>query len=250
MKLTSLGSGCSWPDPKRKPSAFLLEQENSYLVDAGEGCMRSVAKTGADWKNIHSIFITHLHNDHISGVMPYLFSLHIYAPSRDVINIYGPPGLIELFHGRKNSNETWLAKTGFEINLMELRDRDSVRPEKDMKITAYEVEHIETSLGYRVENKEKAIGFSGDSMICPGLFEIANNTDMFVCEGGNPNDSEHNIHLVYNEIGPLCQKAKVGRVILTHVNDKFDKDAILGDIRSRFSGEITISHDGQSFILD
>src|SRR5258707_15287087 len=57
------------PVPGRAQSSNLLTVNNAqYIIDAGDGVTRRLARLGNNFRNIDNIFITPPHSDHISGL--------------------------------------------------------------------------------------------------------------------------------------------------------------------------------------
>src|SRR4051812_21440315 len=69
-RLITLGTqGGPPPRPHRAQSSNLLIVNGSlYVVDAGDGVTRRLAKAGIDIREIGIIFITHHHVDHTGGL--------------------------------------------------------------------------------------------------------------------------------------------------------------------------------------
>ena len=110
-KLVVLGTGMPLPNPYRSgPGYALIANRYPYLVDAGEGIWRSIARAalvngdeftlGLAPEKLKYLFVTHLHEDHTVGIPSLLlnpFKLNI-ATSKE---IYGPPGIER--HGEATS---------------------------------------------------------------------------------------------------------------------------------------------------
>ena len=69
MKLVLLGSGGMMPMYHRFLSSMLLRYDGElYLFDCGEGTQIQLRRANMGLGNINTIFITHLHADHITGL--------------------------------------------------------------------------------------------------------------------------------------------------------------------------------------
>src|SRR5262249_17908943 len=53
---------------RAQSSNLLTVNTAQYVVDAGDGVTRRLARLGNDFRNIDNIFITHPHSDHIAGL--------------------------------------------------------------------------------------------------------------------------------------------------------------------------------------
>ena len=97
-----LGSGKPEPTPYRNgPSGAIVVNETPYLIDAGEGVWRGIAKAAlahggllidslAPYK-LTRLFITHLHSDHTAGLASLLLLPWTCGRVRP-LDIYGPIG--------------------------------------------------------------------------------------------------------------------------------------------------------------
>jgi ribonuclease BN (tRNA processing enzyme) len=92
-RLITVGTaGGPSPRPARAQSANLLVVNGTpYLIDAGDGTTRRLAKMRFNFRTLGTIFITHGHNDHTGG-LGMLLSAEWTALRTAPIHVYGPPG--------------------------------------------------------------------------------------------------------------------------------------------------------------
>jgi len=82
--------------PGRAQSSNLLTVNGTYyVIDAGDGVARRLARAAIDFRHIGTIFITHHHDDHTAGLGT-LMSLSWDRQRTQPINVYGPPRTEEL----------------------------------------------------------------------------------------------------------------------------------------------------------
>ncbi len=96
MQLTVLGNGAGGPFQGRHYTAQILHVDNQpYLIDCGEGTQMQMHRYGIRFESIRQIFISHLHGDHIFGLVGLLAA---YPPRKRSykVEIFSPPGLREL----------------------------------------------------------------------------------------------------------------------------------------------------------
>ncbi|KAH7422649.1 hypothetical protein KP509_12G018700 [Ceratopteris richardii] len=94
MQLCFLGTSSSIPTLRRNTSCLALRLEKqTYLFDCGEGAQKQFYKAHFQFGSVGSIFITHMHGDHIFGLPGLLSGLGLTTNSAEVKNIYGPEGL-------------------------------------------------------------------------------------------------------------------------------------------------------------
>ena len=96
MQLTILGSSAGGPFQGRNYTAQILKIENeTYLIDCGEGTQHQLYHHRVRYDGINQIFISHLHGDHVFGLMGIITSFCLKKRT-DTLTIYGPEGLREL----------------------------------------------------------------------------------------------------------------------------------------------------------
>ena len=90
----------------------LPQRAEVWLFDCGEGTQHQFLKSDLKSSQIRRIFVTHMHGDHIFGLMGLLASRGL-AGNVSRIDIYGPPKLNEYLqacsrysqNGRASSRE-------------------------------------------------------------------------------------------------------------------------------------------------
>jgi ribonuclease BN (tRNA processing enzyme) len=96
-RLITLGTSAG-PPPRahRAQSSNLLTVNGThYVVDAGDGVARRLAKAGINVREIGIVFITHHHDDHTAGLGT-LLSVSWDQNRTKPIHVYGPPRTEEL----------------------------------------------------------------------------------------------------------------------------------------------------------
>ena len=94
MKLTMLGTGNAVVTNCYNTCFVLSDDGKYFLVDGGggNGILSRMKDAGIDWHDIHDIFVTHKHMDHILGVM-WVIRMITQAMKRDAyegeVRIYG-----------------------------------------------------------------------------------------------------------------------------------------------------------------
>lgn len=94
--LTFLGTSASVPSAERNHPGLLVEAgSDRILVDCGEGSQRQLLRSGAGFRRLDRLLLTHGHFDHVLGI-PRLFSTLRLQQSADTMTIYGGPATLEV----------------------------------------------------------------------------------------------------------------------------------------------------------
>ena len=120
-RLITLGT-VAGPPPRPHRAQFsnlLIVNGTFYVIDAGDGVARRIAKAGLNVRDVGVVFITHHHDDHTAGLGT-LMSAAWDNQRTKPINVYGPPRTEEL--GSR------LIKSTIQVLLQEIQMRDSCVP--------------------------------------------------------------------------------------------------------------------------
>lgn len=96
FSLTFLGTSASVPSSERNHPAILLEAgSHRILVDCGEGTQRQLLRSGAGFRRLDRILLTHAHFDHVLG-LPGLFSTLRLRRSDELMTIHGSASTLDV----------------------------------------------------------------------------------------------------------------------------------------------------------
>jgi len=191
------------PSPIRSQPANLLAIEGgNYLVDAGDGVAGQLAKAGLRTGDIDGVFISHLHFDHMAGIMG-LLGLRWQTNTREPLRIWGPPGTRETIDGLVASMVPGTT-AGYGVPGAEGADpRDTVevieiRDGADFEIGTMRVRAVENShysfepgseldgrfesLSYRFDLPGRSILYTGDTGPSADVDALAQGVDLLVAE--------------------------------------------------------------------
>lgn len=203
-----LGTGTPYPDPDRSgPAVEIVVNGTPYLVDCGPGVVRraSAARSkvpAAAPRNIHTLFLTHLHSDHTAGLPDIMFTPSVVG-RRGAMEIYGPKGtadMVSLVH------QAWAKDIDVRLHGLEQGHADAyvyhsheVKPgvvykDENVTVTAFPVKHgsWDESFGYRFDTPDRSIVISGDTRPSASIVAACHGCDLL-------------LHEVYPQAGLLTQ---------------------------------------------
>ena len=197
------GTGSPMPDATRAgPCLGVLAGERALVFDVGSGGARNLGSMGFPMARIDSIYLTHLHSDHIDGLGELLLMSWINGNRKEPTPVRGPTGTKEVvggFNAAYRLDSTYrLAHHGPEIanlNGYGGAPDEIVLPagpggklvvfeDADLKITAIRVNHspIEPAFGYRIDYKDRAVTISGDTVYHSGFVAASRGADLMLHE--------------------------------------------------------------------
>ena len=204
-RLITLGT-VAGPPPRPHRAQFsnlLIVNGTLYVIDAGDGVARRIAKAGFNVRDVGTVFITHHHDDHTAGLGT-LMSAAWDNQRTKPINVYGPPRTEELVKAAVQyftiSAEIRIADGGRTIPIEQLFFGHDVDPgvvyqDGNIKVTAIENTHFDfhkgaaagkhKSYSFRFETPGRVIVFTSDTGLFPGLVEFAKGADLLVAEANS-----------------------------------------------------------------
>ena len=96
--VTILGNNSAVPAFNRHPTAQLVTlNDQSFLIDCGEGTQTQIASYKIRQSKIGYIFISHLHGDHYFGLIGLITTMGLLG-RKQILHIYGPAQLKDIIH--------------------------------------------------------------------------------------------------------------------------------------------------------
>ncbi|SFD17620.1 ribonuclease Z [Flavobacterium phragmitis] len=152
MKLTILGCYAATPRTLTNPTAQVLEIRNRlFLIDCGEGTQVQLRKNKIKFSKINHIFISHLHGDHLYGLIGTISTFSLLGRTTD-LHIYGPKGIKELILLQLKLTESW---TTYSLFFHELESKESEVIFEDAKVIVKTIplKHRVYTNGYLFQEK-------------------------------------------------------------------------------------------------
>jgi len=155
LEVFILGCGGMMPLPRRHLTSVLLRREGDlYLFDCGEATQISLKKLNLRWKNISTIFISHTHADHVTG-LPGILMLSSQVDRTEPLYIIGPPKIREYVESSMRVLDMYI---NYEIVVQEISGPGIVMQKDDFYVEAFQLEHTKPCFGYKlVENSRPGI---------------------------------------------------------------------------------------------
>jgi ribonuclease Z len=98
FEILFLGTSASAPSAKRGLSALIVKHdEYRFLVDCGEGTQRQILQSGAGFKHLTRVLLTHGHLDHILGLGG-LLSTFLRWEAIDELEVFGGRSTLDRVH--------------------------------------------------------------------------------------------------------------------------------------------------------
>lgn len=154
MQITFLGTSSGVPTRSRNVSSVALrlpQRAEVWLFDCGEGTQHQILRSDIKISQITRIFVTHMHGDHVFGLMGLLATCGL-AGSPHRIDIYGPPKLEEYLRACGRYSQTHLS---YPLHVHTVQP-GIVYEDEEFVVSCDRLEHRVPAFGYRVAEKDRA----------------------------------------------------------------------------------------------
>ncbi len=255
MKITFLGSSHGVPSKERFCSSTVVEVNGHlYLIDVGapiidqmmrNGMMRQ-GPEGRGFDQIKGVFVTHIHGDHLDGLIN-LLDLGGWYYSEMRFPIYLPElRPVEPIKDYLSAIRVPLDEARFPFLLAQ---EGVVFENEEIKITYFKCYHVDGKQGVSysilVEAEGKRVVFTGDLSVelrrddFPKV-AMEEETDLVVCELA---------HFSAEHIMPYMERCKTKRFCFHHVNNVEVKFPQIEAMNEKFPYPIMIAKDNQVIAL-
>ena len=254
-KITMLGTGNA-AVAQIYNTCFILETPTTkLLVDAGggNGILSQLRKVNIPISDIHHLFVTHAHTDHVLGVIwvirmvtqckGYEGKLHVYSHDK-VMKVVKT--IIDMILAKKQ-----LAKVAERVEFHELKDGDSFEI-GDMHLQCFDIHSTkEKQFGFRGELPGVTLACLGDEPYNPLNRQYVEHADWMMCEAFclyadretfKPYEKCHSTAL---DAGKLAAELDAKNLILYHTEEK-----TLATRKENYAKEAAENFKGRIFVPD
>ena len=156
FEVFSLGTSGMMPLPGRFLTSALVRREGElFLFDCGEGTQVSLKMLNLRWKQISTIFISHMHADHVTG-LPGLLMLSSQVDRTEPLTIYGPARVADYIDSSRRILDMYI---NYEIKCIPV-EPGVIAENDEYHINCFPLKHTKQCFGYSIVEKERPGEFS------------------------------------------------------------------------------------------
>jgi ribonuclease Z len=167
MKFIFFGTSAGRPTKQRNVSGLGVEFENDnkwYLFDCGEATQHQILKSRLSSAKLDTIFITHLHGDHVYGLFGLITSRMLDKITKP-LTIYGPKGIKDLI---SNIVDISFEHLGYELIINEIYAGAEIVFDK-FKVTVLPLLHSVECFAYYIKENDISNKINQEKLIKDGL---------------------------------------------------------------------------------
>lgn len=248
ISITPLGTISPYSKDNMNCPGFLIEyKEHKILLDCGNGITR-ILKFPEDLNNLN-VIISHYHKDHIGDIGSLQYASFVYHNLKllnDKIKIYLPK---EDFNYEKKSI---LSNNDSYAEYIETEDNYSFNID-DLNISLCDNKsHTIESFMIKIQNDDFKIVYTSDIGITnfDKLINFCMDADLLICESSflKKHNNISKTHMTAYDAGVLANKAKVKKLLLTHLWPEEDKKSYLEEAKQNFEN-VEVAYEEKKIVL-
>jgi ribonuclease Z len=147
-----LGNGSASPSVARHQTAHVLNvREQFFLIDCGEGTRQRMMRAGVSPLKIRAVFISHIHGDHLFGLMPLISSLGL-AGKQTPLPIFGPAAVGRMLDFFQHDFGTPVSFK-LDFTAVDTTKHQMIYENKSMEVWSVPLRHRTPTTGYLFKEK-------------------------------------------------------------------------------------------------
>lgn len=144
LRVTFLGTAGAIPTTERNPSGLLVNRDGDRLLfDAGEGTQRQMMRFGTGF-TVSTVFITHLHGDHVLG-LPGLLQTWDFMNRTEPVTVVVPTGTADRVRRSLFALE---GRPSYGVIVEEVAPGEVAHRADEYEVRAFRTAHETQSVGY------------------------------------------------------------------------------------------------------
>lgn len=154
FKVQILGCGSALPTTMHNPSSQLVDVNGKlFMIDCGEGTQLQMRKLGVRMGRLHSIFISHLHGDHVFGLPGLISSLGLLGRTAE-LTIYAHQEIEQFLTPFLNF---FCKNLSYNVRLVLLKRKgyNLIYENKSITISSFPLKHRIATSGFLFKETEK-----------------------------------------------------------------------------------------------
>lgn len=211
MRLTILGKYGPYPqDANSACSGYLVEQDNTkLLIDCGSGVLGRL-QSKINIKDLDAIYLTHLHFDHTSDILPLRYLLDDLNHKLTIIT-----------HLTNSSYEQILLNHP-RFNIIDINESSNLDL-GCLKLSFYKMEHPVVNHGILIKG-DKNLGVTGDTVFCDNVIKLACESDYLLADCSKPIGFK-GPHMSADKAIKILDSSNT-KIFATHVTPNSDSSSI------------------------
>ena len=207
-------------------SVVISDYTFDIMIDCGEGTYINLLKNGYKLSQLRYILITHMHVDHLGGLVPFLFYKHLLGYNQPM-TLIGPPNL-EYFI--TSSFKYQGLKPKYQIFYVNIENETEKQLSNLITLKSAKLNHKIPCWGYRLEDKKNSIVFITDTTPTANSVELSKNATYLIHESTFLSNelalANKTFHTTIDQAKDIAKESNAKNLILTHFSQSIIDSSI------------------------
>lgn len=165
FSVTILGCNGAVPQLDKYPSCqFFRLEDYCCLIDCGEGAQFQMLKLKIPKHKIDQIFISHLHGDHVFGLIGLITSFHLAGRIKP-LEIFAPEGIEEFIYAQLRVNGKHGMSYELKFNVVDTNASTLIFENNKLEVFSIPLKHRVPTSGYLFKEKTRMPNIDKDKLI-------------------------------------------------------------------------------------
>jgi ribonuclease Z len=225
--------------------------DKDVLFDCGEGTTQSLLRKMGSLNSLKLVFVTHLHGDHISGVISLIWAMWLRERRTEHITIVGPEKTKDTVMTLLKTVNTPLDEVTVPLEFKELTPGNSYNG----IVSTTQSIHNPTCLAYRFERGLVSFCYTGDTAPSEKIAKLATGCKLLIHDSAFPEEmadkAKKSNHSTSSEAARIAKEARVDTLVLFHwsnVNEGKEQ-RLVDQAKKVFTKRVILARDGLEITL-
>ncbi len=244
LKVVLIGSGGSAISPDRSLPAILVDDD--VLFDCGEGTTQSLLRRMGSLNSLKLVFITHLHGDHVSGLISLIWAMWLRERRTEPITFIGPEKTKDAVMTLLRTVNTPLDEVTVPLEFKEITPGSSYNG----VVWTAQSTHSPTCIAYRFERDSVSFCYTGDTAPSKAIAKLATSCKLLIHDSAFPEElaekAKKSNHSTSVDAARIAKEAGVDILVLFHwsnVNEGKEQQ-LVNQAKKVFTKQVILARDG------
>jgi len=252
FKLTIMGTASAMPISDRNPSAQMLDVHGRlFLIDCGEGTQQAIRRARLSFVKIDSIFISHIHGDHVFGIFGLLSTIALYGRTEE-LGIYAPKSFGPIL-------KFFLSYFGEGVSFpivhhpLDMEGAEVILDSRYVRVSAFPLNHKIECFGFRFDGKgtTRSYAYCSDTAPFDELPGYVQGVDVLYHEATYVNGMEDKAEMYYHsttsQAASCALKAGARKLIIGHYSSRVRDNGVFEEEAKQIFPNTVASKEGDVF---